>query len=31
MFNKLSKLDYTYIILFIVSLVILYYSMITAV
>ncbi|SDP81418.1 hypothetical protein SAMN05421677_14212 [Halobacillus aidingensis] len=31
MFNKLSKLDYTYIILFIVSFIILYYSMVTAV
>lgn len=31
MFNKLSKLDYTYIILFIVSFIILYYSMVTTV
>ncbi len=30
MFNKLSKLDYTYIVLFIVSFAILYYSMVTS-
>ncbi len=30
MFNKLSKLDYTYLLLFVVSFAFLYYSMVTS-